>query len=82
MSAGRYQHTPRASKRNAFCWESWESDAEWGSTQATADRQAARSKLIEDKRASGVDPLHVAGLSSRLGADPKRYAVKLPGSLR
>lgn len=73
-----YQHTPRASKGNAFCWLSWEPQIQWRGHQE--NRGAKVTETIERKRATGVDPLHIPSLSSRNVLDPARFA--LPGMSR
>lgn len=73
-----YQLTPRASKGNAFCWMSWEPQINWRSSGANSGSfgaQAKRSQAIEEKRAAGIDPLHMRGLGRKVDSDPMRFAV-------
>jgi hypothetical protein len=70
-----YQLSPAASKRNAFCWLSYEPEIEW---KANDNGQAKRNEIMERKRAAGVDPLHIPGMSSATNTsplDPMRFSV-------
>lgn len=74
-----YQHTPGASKRNAFCWQSYEAEIKWATRSQEAAGQAKRSAIIEEKRAAGIDPLFIPGLGSAARtkpSDPGRFAVR------
>ncbi len=75
-----YQLTPQASKNNAFCWLTWEPQILWRGTKDEAEAQAKRSEAMEQKRAAGVDPLHMRGMGSKNPLDPARFA--LPGTSR
>lgn len=65
----RYQHTPTASKGNAFCWESWTPQIAW-STPAQEAGHAKRADNVDAKRSTGIDPLFIAGLSSAARQNP------------
>lgn len=71
-----YQHTPQASKSNAFCWLSWPSHINWRASNHVVQAQAKRSQDLEAKRAAGVDPLHVPRLgNSTVDRDPARFSL-------
>lgn len=65
-----YQHSPTASKGNAFCWHSWQPQVDWGTTgkQTAGARQTG---VIEEKRAQGVDILFLGGMGSAVRQDPR-----------
>jgi hypothetical protein len=65
-----YQHTPRASKNNAFCWESYEPRIDWRAGEAQARGGATRSRQIEAQRAAGIDTLFIPGMGSSARQDP------------
>lgn len=74
--AGAYQSTPAASKGNAFCWLTWCSGISWSSGSGQVAGQRRRNEVLEEKRAAGIDPLHIPGLGKRsVSLDPKRFAV-------
>jgi len=75
-----YQLTPQASKNNAFCWLSWEPQVHWRGNKDEVEAQSKRARGIEQQRAAGVDPLHIAGMRSKTVLDPARFA--LPGMTR
>lgn len=57
-----YQLSPHASKRNAFCWLSWQPRIDWrGTSNATSVRQ---TQVVEAKRAEGVDLAFLTGIGS------------------
>lgn len=62
-----YQLSTQASKANAFCWLTWQQRIDW---KAKDTGQAKRSENIERHRAAGIDPLHIAGLSSGARRSP------------
>lgn len=73
-----YQHTPAASKNNAFCWHSWSPRVDWGTRAQEGTGQAKRSAIVEAKRAAGIDPLHIPGMGSAARQnplDPARFAI-------
>lgn len=73
---GCYQLTPQASKGNAFCWLSWNSELDWTRGAGQEAAQHKRNEALEEKRAAGIDPLHVSGLKgAAINLDPKRFAV-------
>lgn len=78
-----YQHTPTASKRNAFCWLSWEPQIDWKATSnATSARQ---TQVVEAKRAEGVDLAFLSGLGSsskRQRWMPAHCAARKPSGVR
>jgi hypothetical protein len=70
-----YQLTPEASKNNAFCWMSWEPQIHWRGTKDEADAQAKRNKIMDEKRASGIDPLYMSGLGENTRRDPMQFST-------
>ena len=75
-TVGSYQLTPQASKGNAFCWLSWNSGLDWTRGAGQEAAQHKRNEALEEKRAAGIDPLHVSGLKgAAISLDPKRFAV-------
>jgi hypothetical protein len=77
-----YQHTPGASKCNAFCWLSWEQQCAWTTKEQNA-AQIKRSEIIERKRAEGTDPLYIGGMGSKdVQYDPARFSVTARGKKR
>lgn len=80
-----YQDTPEASKGNAFCWKTWAPDIDWcppapqGRPRDTTEISRAQSQRIEERRAAGEDPLHIAGLGSQRKFNIKQFAVAIPG---
>lgn len=70
-----YQLTAQASKGNAFCWMSWEPQIRWSAAQAVEDMKNNRNRVLEEKRAAGIDPLHMFGLHKVIAMDPKRFSV-------
>ncbi len=70
-----YQLTPEASKGNAFCWLSYTPRIDWTRRN---DGQEKRSLIIEQKRAAGIDPLHIPGMASGAHTgplDPMRFST-------
>lgn len=73
-----YQDTPAASKRNAFCWQSWEQRIDWTKGAAQVQGGRTRSRQIDAERAAGREPLFIAGLSSGARQNPldaARFAI-------
>lgn len=74
-----YQHTPRASKGNAFNWHSWEPQIDWSRGEAQARGGRNRAAQIDERRAAGKpDPLFIPGMgsSARQGPlDAARFAI-------
>jgi hypothetical protein len=64
-----YQDTPHASKRNAFCWNTWEPRINWRSAAQQA-QGAKQSERIDAKRSTGVDMLHIPGMGSATRHNP------------
>jgi hypothetical protein len=72
----RYQHTPEASKGNAFCWESWTPRIVWR-TAAQEDAGAKHSQAIEDQRARGIEPAFVPHVAARTNPlHPSRFQAR------
>ena len=71
-----YQLTLDASKNNAFCWLSWESQIDWrAKSKEQLEAQASRNRIVEEKRSAGIDPLHISGLRKKIAVDPMRFSV-------
>lgn len=73
-----YQHSPHASKGNAFCWHSWPTQIRWISDSSKAAGHQKRMETIEAKRSAGNDVLFIAGLSSHAKQNPldaARFAI-------
>lgn len=52
-----YQNTPRASKNNAFCWETWQGQIKWSSAA-----QAAQSLRVREGLSDGLTtPVNLRG---------------------
>jgi hypothetical protein len=62
-----YQHTPRASKGNAFCWTTWQPCIDW---------KPRPQNLHQTSPRAAVEPLPATGLStSRNPLDAARIAI-------
>lgn len=73
-----YQHTPAASKGNAFCWHEWEPHIDWHQGAAQVRGGHTRSLQIDAMRAAGKEPLFIAGLGSSAQHNPldvARFAI-------
>jgi hypothetical protein len=73
-----YQHSPQASKGNAFCWHTWSPLIQWAGDSSKAAGHQKRMETLEAKRASGNDHLFIAGLSSHAKQNPldaARFAI-------
>jgi hypothetical protein len=65
-----YQLSPTASKRNAFCWLTWQPQIDWGA-RSEQTRGFKQTAVIEEKRATGVDLLYLGGMGSAVRQDPR-----------
>jgi hypothetical protein len=78
-----YQHTPGASKGNAFCWETYPTVIDWRDRGNSIS--AAQTQRVEEQRATGRDLLHIHGMGSATRHDPAlaaRLAIKTAKEVR